>query len=124
VRHPFYLGTLCIGSGFAMALGGWAAIASLCLLLPWFFFGYFPRKEQAEAERLQVLHGAEYDRYREAVPALWPSLRPHRVAPGDAADARVERWSFARYDANNELGTLIACLAGAGLLAVWVSLHG
>jgi len=119
VRHPFYLGSLCIGSGFAVSLGGWSTVGALAVLLPWFFVSYFPRKERVEAERLHALYGAEYDRYRDAVPALWPARRGYRWT-----EVGGERWRVSRYDANNELGTLIACLAGVALLAGWVAFHG
>ncbi|MDH4017684.1 MAG: hypothetical protein OEV20_10115 [Actinomycetota bacterium] len=117
VRHPFYLGTLCIGVGFAVMLGGRSALVSLALLLPWFFGFYFPRKERIEASRLADLYGEAFERYREAVPALWPT-RP-AYASGDAA-----RWSWSRYDANNELGTLLACLAGFALVGIWAVARG
>lgn len=92
-------------------LGGRGAIAGLALLLPWFFVFYFPRKEAIESTRLTGLHGLEYERYRAAVPALWP-------VRGKYADADAARWSAARYDQNNELGTLLACAAGLVILGV------
>jgi len=117
VRHPFYLGTICIGAGFATMLGGASAIASLAILLPWFFGSYFPRKERVEAERLGGLHGEAFARYREAVPALWPLRGAYRCGGG-------VRWSLERYDGNNELGTLLACLTALALLGAWVTSHG
>lgn len=119
VRHPFYLGSLCIGAGFAVSLGGWSTMAALGVLLPWFFAYYFPRKERVEAERLHALYGVEYDRYRAAVPPLWPAWPWRRRVDGGG-----ERWRASRYDENNELGTLIACLAGLVLVAGWVWLRG
>ena len=125
VRHPFYLGTLCIGLGFALMLGGWSALVSLGVILPWFFLDYFPRKEQVEADRLQLLHGADYDRYRAAVPALWPVRGIYRAETADrAADADAPHWSWQRYDDNNELGTLIACLVGLAVLVGWTLARG
>jgi len=112
VRHPFYLGTLAIGTGFAVMLGGRSALVALAVLAPWFFGFYFPRKERIEAARLAAIHGEAFDRYRDAVPALWP-VRGAYPARGEAG------WSWARYDRNNELGTLLACLAGLLLLGVW-----
>ncbi len=118
VRHPFYLGTLCIGVGFAIMLGGLSAVVSLAILLPWFFGIYFPRKERIEAGRLSGLYGEAFERYRDAVPALWPMRAAYPAgAPGRPA-VRVG-WSWARYDRNNELGTLLACLAGLTVVALW-----
>lgn len=115
VRHPFYLGTLAIGTGFAVMLGGRSAIVGLAVLLPWFFVVYFPRKERIESARLSELHGEPYDRYRARVPALWPVRRAFD-AP---TEGPAERWAWSRYDDNNELGTLLACLVGLALITVW-----
>lgn len=117
VRHPFYLGTLAIGTGFAVMLGGPGTWLGLAILLPWFFVSYFPRKERVEAHRLAAIYGEAFERYRDAVPALLP-------ARGRYPDGAATRWSWARYDGNNELGTLLACLAGLGIVAAWVWLRG
>lgn len=113
VRHPLYAGTLLIASGFSVSVGGWLAVGLLGLLLPWFFLVYFPRKERVESERLERLYGAEYVAYRENVPALFPSLRPWRSMR--VVDAR---WSGARFDGNNELGTVLALAAGLALVVL------
>ncbi len=120
VRHPFYLGTLCIGVGFAVMLGGASAAASLVILLPWFFGFYFPRKERVEAGRLAGLYGEAFDRYRAEVPALWPA----RAAYVGGSGGGESRWSWSRYDGNNELGTLLACLAGLVAVALWALAGG
>jgi len=116
LRHPLYAGTLLVGIGFAVIAGGGIAIALLLLFLPWFFLKYFPRKERIESERLEALYGAPYTAYRDAVPALWPSLARWRP-PSAAApfDDLTRTWSGERYIDNNELGTLIALVAGLGL---------
>lgn len=117
VRHPFYLGTLSIGAGFAVMLGGASAAACLVVLLPWFFLSYFPRKERIEARRLADRYGEAFERYRASVPALWPA----RATYAGAEDAR---WSWSRYDRNNELGTLLACVAGLVAVFAWASSRG
>lgn len=114
VRHPLYLGTLVIGTGFALALGG-AGPWLMAVLLGWFFACYAPAKERAESARLEELHGGAYTSYRARVRALLPSLAPV-AAPGAATSDRV--WQLARYDANNELGTLLGVAAGVALLAL------
>jgi len=119
VRHPLYLGTLLIGSGLAVMLGGAWALLLLVLFLPWFFLRYFPRKERSEAARLEALHGSAFREYRAAVPALLPRLSAW--TPGPAAGARADagrRWSLDRYSENNELGTLLALLALAAAFGV------
>ncbi len=119
VRHPLYLGTILVAIGFALIMGAWPAFLILCGVLPWFFFSYFPRKEQSEGKRLSAIYGRAYELYREGVPALWPRLAPwspgsddHALFPAGAG------WSGDCYDDNNELGTLLGCLAGAVLLAL------
>ncbi len=118
LRHPLYLGTLIVGMGVAVMAGGiWALVVSVAFL-PWFFLRYFPRKEHAEAARLEALYGDRFRAYRRAVPALLPRLR---AWPGAAA---AGHWSLARYSDNNELGTLLgllALLAVFGIRTLWVA---
>jgi len=115
LRHPLYLGTILAGTGFAVWLGGWAAVAVLALLWPWFALHYFPRKEHSEGLRLEGAYGDRFRRYREAVPALWPRWRRWRAEDGASPPAR---WRFDRYDDNNELGTLLAL--SFGVLVFWL----
>ncbi|MEM9175104.1 MAG: methyltransferase [Myxococcota bacterium] len=109
LRHPLYLGTLLIGTGFAIAVGGRLSVVVLALLWPWFALHYFPRKEAAESDRLLARHGERFARYRDAVPALLPSLRPWHDAGDSGAGVG---WALARYSDNNELGTFLAVVAG------------
>ena len=123
MRHPLYLGTLCLAVGFASMLGGWMAIAATGLLAAWFFGYYYARKESLEAERLEARYGQVYRDYREQVPALLPRLEAWRPDPGAAQGVQTApRWSIARYDANNEFGTLLAVTAGVGFFALRASL--
>ncbi len=124
VRHPLYLGTLLIGFGALIMLGGAAAGLGAVLLSIWFGFAYLPRKDQTEADRLIALYGARYAEYREDVPALFPrASRWRSVNGGDPAQScREESWQFNRFDTNNELGTLLAVVALLGLVCVRVLL--
>jgi len=115
LRHPLYLGTILVATGFAIWTGGWASVAVLALVWPWFAFRYFPRKEHSESLRLERAYGDRFVRYRDAVPALWPRLRAWRDDTGPESRAG---WELRRYDENNELGTLLA-LAG-GVLVFWL----
>lgn len=117
VQHPLYVGTLLVGMGFSIIVGGWVALGLLALLLPWFFGHYFPRKERVEGARLEELYGADYKAYRDHVPALIPRLTPW--VPGESA-GEASRWSGQRYSGNNELGTVIALAAGIGVFAIRV----
>jgi protein-S-isoprenylcysteine O-methyltransferase Ste14 len=124
VRHPLYLGTLLVGVGFALMLGGWLSLAILGIFLLWFLLDYFPRKERSESSRLEALHGAVFSDYRAAVPALIPRLHAWRPRQSGARICGSElRWSLERYSENNELGALLGLLAGVacfGLRMWWV----
>jgi protein-S-isoprenylcysteine O-methyltransferase Ste14 len=123
LRHPLYLGTLLVGLGYALTLGGWASLVGLALVLPWFFLSYFPRKERVEAERLESLYGADFARYRDEVPALLPRLEAWQPA-ADGLDVQVAapRWSPRCWDANNEQGTVLAVTGGVALMALRAAL--
>lgn len=124
LRHPLYLGTLSIGLGISVMLGGVTAWIGAALVLAWFASSYMPRKERVETERLLARHGAVYERYHAEVPALWPRLHAWRPASGlPSHEGGGERWRFERFDANNELGTEIAvaiAVAAVGLRAALV----
>ncbi len=105
-RNPLYLGRLLIFSGLCvmarlpyganwLVLGGGYAV----------FFGYYlPRKERVEPTRLRETHGEAYERYRRAVPALFPALRPYH---GPASS----RWSPERMRHNREHWMLVGLVA-------------
>ncbi|MBY0398885.1 isoprenylcysteine carboxylmethyltransferase family protein [Myxococcota bacterium] len=121
LRHPLYLGTLLVATGFALILGGYFALAALAFIWPWFALHYFPRKDLAESARLAALHGDVFARYRAAVPALWPRpggrRDPQRSAGAGAAIASAG-WQLERYSDNNELGTVLAIAAALVVLAL------
>lgn len=134
LRHPLYLGTLLVATGFAFAVGGVWTLAVLAFVWPWFAFHYFPRKERSESARLAARHGEAFERYRAVVPALLPRLRPYRAEPlpaaaasastASASAASAKGWRLERYSENNELGTLLAIVGGVLLLiarAAWRS---
>lgn len=123
MRHPLYAGTLLVGGGFCVIVGGLLTLPLFAVLLPWFFFSYFPRKELIESERLEKLYGEAYAAYRASVPALYPMLHAWQPALATAALAETERsWSGERYSDNNELGTLLAVLAGLALFGARVQM--
>ena len=116
LRHPLYLGTILIGTGFAIAVGGFLSALALLAFWPWFAWHYFPRKEEVESSRLASRYGERFDRYRTAVPALWPRWTAWRdtssSAPesGEAPASGDSDWRLERYSDNNELGTLLAVM--------------
>ena len=88
------------------------ALLGIALLWPWFAFSYFPRKERVEGARLEARYGERYVAYRAGVPALLPRLRPWRADAVAATEPTPMGWALARYSDNNELGTLLAVVAG------------
>jgi protein-S-isoprenylcysteine O-methyltransferase Ste14 len=119
LRHPLYLGTILVATGFAVWIGGVLTLAVLGLLWPWFAFHYFPRKERSESSRLEAAFGEHFLRYRRGVPALWPRLRGWDDEPTPGVRAS---WKFDRYEDNNELGTLLAL--SVGVVVFWLRSRG
>src|SRR4030095_14188815 len=95
-QNPLYLGRLLILTGLGIAAHDPWGINYLALALGYatFFFYYIPRKLRVEGSRLARIHGEEYERYRQAVPILLPSLRAY---PGDQS-----AWSFGQMIRNQE----------------------
>ncbi|MDJ0867505.1 MAG: isoprenylcysteine carboxylmethyltransferase family protein [Myxococcota bacterium] len=118
VRHPLYAGALIVGVGLLIATGPEVAPWTLAAGLPWFAFRYLPRKEQAEARRLDARHGEHFADYRAAVRALWPRRRAWRPAGRPARRS----WSAGRVLENNELATLVGVLLAIAWLAVRTAL--
>jgi len=105
-RNPLYVGTLLIGSGFALTAGSAAAAIAAPIGLLLFFGSYFPRKERKESALLESLYGERYRVYHAAVPALVPRWRAW------SAGQEARSWSFERVRGNSELGvTLTVALA-------------
>jgi protein-S-isoprenylcysteine O-methyltransferase Ste14 len=85
VRNPLYLGGVLLAVGFGLAasrLGFAVMVAGLTL----FYYRLIGREESLLTET----QGESYRRFLQAVPRLWPSLRP-RVASGGL----VPRWGQA-----------------------------
>jgi hypothetical protein len=117
LRHPLYAGTLLLGIGFGAMAGPWGLALLALFFLPVFFLYYLPYKDRIEGARLERRYGVQYTRYREAVPALVPSLAA--FSPPREWSAAGRRWSGDRFLANGELGTL----AGVGLALAALSLR-
>ena len=124
LRHPLYAGSLLLGVGTAIIVGGAWALVLLAVLLPWFFASYFPHKERSEGAKLEARYGAAYAEYRAAVPALFPRLRAWvpRAETGASVQGERQRWSSRCYVDNNELGTALGLVAGLSAYAVRASL--
>lgn len=111
-RNPLYLGRLAIFTGLcSMAVlphgAQWLVLLAGIAL---FFGDYLPRKERVEPERLRQIHGDAYVRYRDAVPALFPTARRYAGSSG-------RYWSAARCLGNREPWMVI----GLTLAVAWLA---
>jgi protein-S-isoprenylcysteine O-methyltransferase Ste14 len=123
LRHPLYLGTILVASGFAIWVGGWLTLVLLALIWPWFALHYFPRKERSESARLEATYGERFAHYRAAVPALWPNIRGWHEVEAPGGDRSAGGWKLDRFSDNNELGTVLAITFGI-LVFWWRSVTG
>ncbi len=116
-RNPLYLGRLLLLTGLALAaplprhLNAAALVAGYAV----FFLYYLPRKERVEGRRLLLMHGAIYEDYRAAVPALVPGRR--RFAGPRAS------WSRRLVLRNGEPLVLAGLVLLFGFLALKIAAH-
>ena len=112
-QNPLYLGRLLIFTGFAIiaTLPYYLNYAALGLGLAVFFGYYIPRKVRVEGQRLANLHGDDWARYHQAMPILFPRLRPYEKAV-------PAPWRTERMLRNREYMMVI----GVGVVAVFFGL--
>jgi protein-S-isoprenylcysteine O-methyltransferase Ste14 len=70
IRHPGYLGTICVWIGFALALGNWIATIVLAILL----LGVYGYRIRSEEVMLIDRFGNEYQAYRRRTWRLVPFI--------------------------------------------------
>jgi protein-S-isoprenylcysteine O-methyltransferase Ste14 len=103
-RNPLYLGSLLIALGVAVACASaWVALAMAA-----YFAAFYPAVMREEATFLAGKFPAEYAAWAQAVPMLWPRLRP--------AGPRRSRFELRRVQANREWRTALALPLVAALL--------
>jgi len=68
IRHPGYLGTICVWIGFALAVGNWLATIVLAILL----FGVYGYRIRSEEAMLIDRFGEDYQGYRRRTWRLIP----------------------------------------------------
>ncbi len=112
-RNPLYLGRLLIFTGICVMARLPHGASWIVLALGWvvFFAYYLPRKERVEPARLREWHGAAYEEYHRAVPALFPTRRPYLRDSGQG-------WSSDRMLRNRE-HWMLAGLVAVTLLLYW-----
>ena len=113
-RNPLYLGSLLIGSGFAVAGGRWPlGIAFLGL----FLLVYWPVMRREE-DYLHRAFGATFERYAAEVPLLFPvHFKARQASSGE------ERFRWARYKRNREQEAALGYVAGIVFLALKLALR-
>ncbi len=115
-RNPLYLGRFLILTGLIIMvnLPNFFSLIGMVLGWVWFLGVYMRRKERIEPARLREEHGEAYDRYFEAVPALFPTLHPYR-------DYTPASWSVERMVRNREYWMVIGLL-GVTAYLLWRAL--
>ena len=115
-RNPLYLGRFLILTGVIIMvnLPNYLSLIGLVVGWGWFLGVYMRRKERVEPARLREEHGEAYDRYFEAVPGLFPTLRPYK-------DYTPAKWSADRMIRNKEYAMVIG-LAGITAFLLWRAL--
>jgi protein-S-isoprenylcysteine O-methyltransferase Ste14 len=112
LRHPLYLGTLLIASGFALMAQTTLAAVLYALFVLGYFAYYVPYKNRIEGARLEARFGDEYRRYAVAVPL--PRLHAY-VPLGKDPGAGWQRLRFAE---NHEVGVALGVFAGVGAVGL------
>ena len=111
LRHPLYLGSLLIASGFALMSRNPITLGVFGVFVVFFLGYYMPYKNRIESARLESLYGDPFRRYRTAVPSLLPRVHAYRPLSADASDPGA--WQQERFSDNNELGTAVVVGLGA-----------
>ena len=121
VRHPLYLGSLLIGTGFALITHTALGYALWVAGMVGYFAYYLPYKSRIEGARLEALFGDDYRRYTAAVPEIFPRLHPYVPLCGHAEGGA--RWTGVRFEGNHETGVALAVGVGvSAMLLRWATL--
>ena len=105
-RNPLYLGSLMVGTGFALATGRVVLLVAVAVL---YIAVYVPVMRREEAHLGQVFPG-DYAAFADRVPLFWP-----RIPKGD--DRALSGFSVERLRRNREHWTILGWLLVTGFLA-------
>jgi protein-S-isoprenylcysteine O-methyltransferase Ste14 len=108
-RNPLYLGSACVGGGFALAGGSWILGLALVVLFAAVYWPVIRREEEfLRKEFVDV-----YERYAQSVPLLIPRFRC-------SAGGATFQWK--QYQKNREYEALLGYLGGMIFLAlkIWL----
>lgn len=89
LRHPLYLGSLLIATGYCLMSGLWFSFPAVWALYALFFLSAMFHEEKA----LEAAFGDEYRRYEAQIPRFWPRLTsfPHPPAHFSYLQLRLNR---------------------------------
>jgi protein-S-isoprenylcysteine O-methyltransferase Ste14 len=110
-RHPLYLGSALLWSGFAVATRSWVVGAMFAL----YFLAFYPATMKYEEAQLRAKYGETFNDYARRVSLFRPRFHvEHAAADSD--------FSFAQYVHNREYQAAIVSVLFFGVLfalAVW-----
>jgi protein-S-isoprenylcysteine O-methyltransferase Ste14 len=113
-RNPLYLGSLLIGTGFAIAArSGWIAV----VLVAMFFSIYLPVIQSEE--KFLLANFPEFDQYSQQVPRMFP-----RIVRFSALRHSSGEFSFDLYLKHREYNALLGTLVMVAVLIVKILLPG
>jgi len=114
VKHPLYLGSFLVFSGFCFQASnpGEPSRYILYVIFPFFlavfFFYYLPYKAQVEGDRLRKRFGEKYDEYARNVPGFIPRWKPWGHS--------TQKWDMALLAENSEWGIFLILIVGSTLI--------
>jgi protein-S-isoprenylcysteine O-methyltransferase Ste14 len=109
LRHPLYLGSLLIATGYCFMSGLWFSFPSVWVLYALFFLSAMFYEE----ETLESAFGDAYRKYKSQTPRLWPRLTPFSSSPSN--------FSFRQVNVNREPRVALGVLVMLGLFFVkWI----
>jgi len=114
VKHPLYVGTFLIVTGFILqasnpnAHSRYLLYVGLPLFFAIFFLYYMPYKVQVEGDRLRRRFGEKFDEYDKNVPNFFPRFSRY----GNA----TQKWQSHLLVENSEWGILFIALAGSAVI--------
>jgi protein-S-isoprenylcysteine O-methyltransferase Ste14 len=125
VRNPLYFANVLLALGMGVMMSRTGSFVALTAMLVFCYRLIF--REESE---LHATQGEQYDRYRNAVPRLWPSLKPRTASSGKNAlpiegfKAEFWCWGFAASVAAFAITlntTVFFVVLGASVAVFWLS---
>jgi len=81
-RNPLYFGNVFLAVGMGAMMSRIGFFAGVAAMLAFCYRLIFREESELEANLLEANQGEQYNRYRKAVPRLWPALWPKTASAG------------------------------------------